>query len=317
MINTAVHSVLDRPFLPHSARRCGLALALAAALTALTACGSDKPSPATAPVTSAAPAPAGAEAEFASLETEYDARLGVYALDTGSGRIVAHRADERFPYASTVKSLAAGAILRSLPPGALDERLTYSRADLVSGSPVTEKHVDDGMTLREAVDAAVRYSDNTAANLLFAKLGGPKGLQQNLRDLGDTVTQVDRTEPDLNEATPGDPRDTSTPTAFAADLRRYVLGQALADPARALLTDMLRANTTGAELIRAGVPAGWVVGDKTGLASYGSRNDVAVLWPPNAAPIVLVVFTTRPDKDASYDNALIAKAAAAAVKALG
>lgn len=315
MINTAVHSVLDRPFVPHSARRCGLALALAAALTALTACGSDKPSATTAPVTSAAPA--AMEAEFASLETEYGARLGVYALDTGSGRTVAHRADERFPYASTVKSLAAGAILHSLPPAALDERIAYTRADLVSGSPVTEKHVDDGMTLREAMDAAVRYSDNTAANLMFAKLGGPKGLQQNLRDLGDRVTQVDRTEPALNEAIPGDPRDTSTPTAFAADLRQYVLGQALADPARALLTDMLRNNTTGAQLIRAGVPAGWVVGDKTGLAAYGGRNDVAVLWPPNAAPIVLVVFTARPTQDATYDNALIAKAAATAVKALG
>ncbi|QIS19643.1 class A beta-lactamase [Nocardia terpenica] len=293
--------------------RSGLALT-AAALTALTACGSDKPPAPTAAVTSTVPA--AADSEFASLETEYGARLGVYALDTGSGRTVAHRADERFAYASTLKSLAAGAVLHAVPPAGLDERITYTRADLVPNSPVAEQHVDGGMTLRETLDAAVRYSDNTAANLLFAKLGGPKGLERNLRDLGDTVTQVDRTEPDLNEATPGDPRDTSTPTAFAADLRQYVLGPVLTDPARALLADMLRANTTGAELIRAGVPAGWVVGDKTGLAAYGSRNDVAVLWPPNAAPIVLVVFTTRPTEDATYDNALIAKAAAAAVQVL-
>lgn len=251
------------------------------------------------------------------MEKEYAARLGVHAVDTGSGRTVAHRDGERFAYASTFKALAAGAVLRQHGLDGLGRTVTYGREDLVEHSPVTEKHVATGMSLGDLCDAAVRYSDNTAGNLLFDAVGGPRGLQAVLAELGDDVTRMERRETELNEWVPGAKRDTSTPRALAEDLRAFVLGDALDGPERARLAQWLRTNTTGGELIRAGVPKGWTVGDKTGAGStYGTRNDIAVVWPPGAAPLVVAVLSNREDADAAYDNALIAKAASVAVRAL-
>ena len=298
-----------------AARRVALAVAAALVLGPLVACqssGTPTPSPSSSPTLSTT----AAAAEFGRLETKFDARLGVYAIDTGSGRAVEHRADERFPYTSTFKALAAGAVLAVTSTAELDRKISYTRADLVPYSPITEKHVDNGMTLRDVADAAVRYSDNTAGNLLFRQLGGPEGLEKALRGLGDQVTEVDRLETALNEAIPGDTRDTSAPRALGTDLQKYVLGDALSTEDRAVLTGWLRGNTTGDKCIRAGVPAGWVVGDKTGAGEYGTRNDIAVAWPPNGAPIVLAIMSTRDEKDATRDDALIAQAATAAVTAL-
>jgi beta-lactamase class A len=294
-----------------------------AVLVPLTACSAGHSASSAHTATSAAaPAttPVGGPAlhnQFAGLETRFGARLGVFALDTGSGHTVEYRADERFPFCSTFKALEAGAVLASHgTPAELDRRITYTQADVLSYAPITKQHVADGMTIRELMDAAVRYSDNTAANLLFGVLGGPHAFQQDLRGLGDQVTSSDRLETAMDEATPGDTRDTSTPRAFATDLRTYVLGSALSPDNRALLATMLRTNTTGADLIRAGVPADWGVGDKTGNGEYGTRNDIAVIWPPHRAPIVLDIMSTRPHRDDTYDNALIAQATSAAVKAL-
>lgn len=296
------------------------AVAAAAVLLPVTACAAGHPAnpgrvTTPAPATTAVDDPA-AHDRFAALETRFDARLGVFALDTGSGHTVEYRADERFPFCSTTKAMIAGAVLTTAGPAELDRRITYTPADLLSYAPITKQHVAEGMTIRELLDAAVRYSDNTAANLLTGVLGGPKALQQDLRRLGDQVTSNDRLEPDLNEATPGDIRDTSSPHAFATDLRAYVLGTTLPADNRALLTTLLRTNTTGAELIRAGVPSRWIVGDKTGNGSYGTRNDIAVIWPPGRAPIVLTVMSTRPHRDDTYDNALLAQATVEALKAL-
>lgn len=254
--------------------------------------------------------------DFARLEAKYDARLGVYALDTGTGRSVEHRADERFGYASTFKALAAAAVLAATATAELDQVVPYTKADLVPHSPITERHAGEGMTLRELADAAVRYSDNTAANLLLARLGGPAGFERALRDVGDQVTDPERTEPHLNEAAPGDRRDTSTPRALATSLRAYVLGDALSAEDRALLIEWLKGNTTGDRLIRAGVPDGWQVGDKTGSGGYGTRNDIAVLWPPDGAPMVLAVLSSRDKKNARHRDELIAEAATAIVRAL-
>ncbi|MEU6762604.1 class A beta-lactamase [Streptomyces sp. NPDC046853] len=254
---------------------------------------------------------------FKKLEREFDARLGVYAVDTGTGREVTYNAGERFAYNSTFKALAAGAVLDKYSLGGLDRKVTYSKDDLVPNSPVTEKHVKTGMTLGELCDAAVRYSDNTAANLLFDKLGGPKGLDAALEDLGDDVTQMDRREPDLSTWVPGEKRDTSTPRALAKDLRAFVLGDVLGKGERAQLTKWLRTNTTGDHTIRAGVPGNWVVGDKTGTGSYyGARNDIAVVWPPDGAPIVMAILSNRAKKDAEPDDKLIAEAASVTVDSL-
>ncbi|MFF1713654.1 class A beta-lactamase [Streptomyces sp. NPDC058268] len=255
--------------------------------------------------------------EFKALERKFDARLGVYALDTGTGREVAYNAGERFAYNSTFKALAAGAVLRKYSLSGLDRKITYSKDDLVANSPVTEKHVDTGMTLGELCDAAVRYSDNTAANLLFDRLGGPEGLNAVLKKMGDDVTRMDRIEPDLSTWVPGEKRDTSTPRALAKDLRAFVLGDALRKGERAQLTKWLRTNTTGDNTIKDGVPENWVVGDKTGTGSYyGARNDIAVVWPPDGAPIVMAILSNRGKKDAEPSDKLIAEAASVAVDSL-
>ncbi|SFW81125.1 class A beta-lactamase [Amycolatopsis australiensis] len=295
------------PFL--HARRAALAVL---ALGSLTACAAQAPvPPPTAPTrTVAAP-------DFAPLEHDFDARLGLYAVDTGSGREVAHRADERFGYASTHKAFSSAAVLQRTGLDGLAKILNYTRTDLQPNSPVTEQHVTTGISLRDAIDAALRYSDNTAANLLFRELGGPPGLAAALRGVGDTTTHVDRVEPGLNDLAPGDVRDTSTPRAMARGLRAFTLGDALPPEKRQVLTDTMRANTTGAALIRAGAPAGWAVADKTGTGGYATRDDIAVVWPPGRAPIVLVVMSDRKTQDAPHDDRLIAEAAKLAFSALG
>ncbi|MFI1103949.1 class A beta-lactamase [Streptomyces melanogenes] len=287
-------------------------LALLAALPLVACAQADGRAP-SSPATTTRPdtKPNAPMADFKDLERKYGARLGVYAVNTGDGREVAYRDGERFAYASTFKALAAGAVLRKYSLDGMTKVVKYSKDDLVANSPVTEKHVDTGMTLGELGDAAVRYSDNTAGNLLLDALGGPKGLESALRQTGDAVTRVERREPDLNQWTPGAVRDTSTPRALAQDLRAFVVGDRLGTAERAQLTRWLRTNTTGDELIRAGVPKGWTVGDKTGAGGvYGIRNDIAVVWPPGAAPIVMAILTNRGAKDADYDNKLIADAAA-------
>ncbi|MBE1577590.1 class A beta-lactamase [Amycolatopsis roodepoortensis] len=292
-----------------TSRRWAALLALSVA--SLAACST----PAPAPPPAATPVAATGRADFEQLERSYRARLGVYAVDTATGREVAFRADERFAYASTHKVFSAGGLLQRTPVAELDRTVTYERKDLVVNSPVTEKHVATGMPLRAVMDATLRYSDNTGGNLLFRELGGPEGLNTVFRGIGDTTSHADRIEPELNDTFPGDTRDTSTPRALAVSLRAFALGNALPEDKRKILVDMMRSSTTGDQNIRAGVP-GWPVADKTGTASYGTRNDIGVVWPPNRAPIVISVLTDRSEKDAEIDNKLLADATAAAVKAL-
>ncbi|MFK5688468.1 class A beta-lactamase [Ornithinimicrobium sp. LYQ92] len=256
-------------------------------------------------------------AAFADLEASFDARLGVVAVDTGSGRRVEHRADERFAYASTVKALLAGAVLASTTDDELDEVIRFTSSDLVTYSPITEDRVGDGMTRRELADAAVRFSDNTAANLLLEDLGGPPALADALEAVGDDVTLPVRTETALNEAVPGDDRDTSTPRALAASLQAFAVDDTLDAADRQMLNGWLQGSTTGDELIRAGVPEGWSVGDKTGSGGYGTRNDIAVITPPGRPPIVLAVLSDKGHEDADSDATLIAEATRVALDVLG
>ncbi|MFE2019075.1 class A beta-lactamase [Streptomyces sp. NPDC059499] len=288
------------------------------------ACGQDVPRasprpPAPSAATGEGPGPDTGEAarEFKELERKFDARLGVYAIDTGTGREVAYKDGERFAYASTFKVLAAGAVLRKYSLDGMGRTVRYSPDELVPPSPVTSKHAGSGMTLDALCDAAVRFGDNTAANLLLDQVGGPRGLDAELHKIGDDVTRMERSEPQLNDWTPGATRDTSTPRALAADLRAFVLGDVLGKGERAQLTEWLRTSTTGAGLIRAGVPDGWEVGDKSGAGTtYGTRNDIAVVWPPGAAPVVMAVMSNRTEDGAEYDDRLIAQAASVAADSL-
>jgi beta-lactamase class A len=308
-----------------------LAPLVASAALALAACtpgaASETPAPAASGPTATAPtatrqasppAPVADVAdELGSLEEKYRAVVGLYAVDTGGGAQVAHRADDRLAYASTFKALAAGAVLERSSAEELAQVVTYDAADLVAYSPVTEQHVETGMTLLEIIDAAVQVSDNTAGNLLLDALDGPSGLEAALRAIGDETTMPVRYEPELNDVTPGDDRDTSTARALAGDLRAYALGDVLDDAGRKVLVESLRGSTTGDETIRAGVPEGWVVGNKTGTSGNGGRNDIGVLWPPDGQPVVLAILTRTEDPDAEPDDALLAEVTAVAVEALG
>ncbi|MFF7333472.1 class A beta-lactamase [Streptomyces sp. NPDC008150] len=250
------------------------------------------------------------------MEQRFGARLGVYALDTGTGRSVTYRADQRFPYCSTLKALTAGLVLRSSTDEQLSRVVRYDRSDVLEWAPITSQHVDTGMRVRDLLDAALRYSDNTAANLIMERLGGPAQVRSALRTLGDGTTHVDRTEPTLNTALPGDVRDTSTPRALADDLRHLLLGDWLTPQRRGTLADWMARNTTGDPYIRAGVPSGWTVQDKTGNGRYGTRNDIAVVRPPGHSPVVLAVLSRRSAENSTSDDTLIAEATATTVAAL-
>jgi len=231
------------------------------------------------------------EALFA-LDRKHGGRLGVAILDSGNGRIVAHRGEERFAMCSTFKLVAAAFALARVDGGdeELERRVSYSKADLITYSPVTEKHVEKGLTIAEICDAAVTLSDNTAGNLLLDSFGGPKGLTDYMRSLGDEASRLDRREPELNEARTGDPRDTTTPVAMAGVLRQTVLGGALSPASRQQLTGWLVANKTGDKRLRAGVPKGWRIGEKTGTGNNNATNDVGVIWPPGRAPLVVTAY---------------------------
>ena len=216
---------------------------------------------------------------------------------------------------STFKALAVAATLARVDTGKeqLTRRITFDASALITYSPVTEKRAGgDGMTLAEICEAAMTWSDNTAANLLLAGIGGPAGLTAFMRGLGDQVTRLDRDEPTLNEAAPDDARDTTTPNAMAASLGTLVLGTtALSAASREQLTAWLIANKTGDTRLRAGFAKDCRIGDKTGSGSRGTANDIAVVWPPNRAPIVITVYLTGATAPSAQQNATIASVARA------
>ncbi len=285
----------------------------------LAACA--KPEVRTTVAANAAPSPspsvdAAERSHFAALERKYDARLGVYAMALGSGLSVAYRPDERFAFCSTFKGLAAAAVLHQHPLSHLDKIVRYAAADINSFSPVTERHIGTGMTIRQLCDAAIRYSDGTAANLLVRDIGGPEKLTAYFRGLGDTVSRMDQYEPQLNRNTHADPRDATTPRALADDYRKVALGTALPGNKRSLLKNWLRHNTTGAKSIRAGIPHGWTVADKTGNGDYGRINDVAIVWPPHTKPLVIAVMSDRKGYDTPPRQPILAAATSYVLTAL-
>jgi beta-lactamase class A len=249
-----------------------------------------------------APAPVAdptVDRELADLETYVGGRLGVFALDTGSGRTLAHRADERFAMCSTFKWVLAAAVLARVDRGelALDQRIAYGKADLLGHSPVTEEHVAEGaLSVEVLARAAVTVSDNGAANLLLGQVGGaggPAGLTAFVRQAGDGVTRLDRNEPALNSNEPGDPRDTTSPRAMVGLLKAILCGDVLKPASRERLLAWMKACETGKDRLRAGFPGDWVVGDKTGTGENMAVNDLAIAVPPGRAPILVAVYTSE------------------------
>jgi beta-lactamase class A len=236
-----------------------------------------------------------AERSLAGIEAKVGGRIGVFALDTGTGHELAHRADERFAMCSTFKWILAAAVLARVDRAqlSLDDRVPYGASDLLDHAPITREHVADGaMTVADLARAAITVSDNTAANLLLARIDGPAGVTRFVRAQGDAVTRLDRNELSLNENAPGDPRDTTTPRAMARSMRRVLCGDTLSPAGRERLLGWLRACETGNDRLRAGMPRDWVVGDKTGTGARGAFNDLAIASPPGRAPILVAAYAS-------------------------
>ncbi|MBX5273403.1 class A beta-lactamase [Rhizobium sp. NLR13a] len=250
------------------------------------------------------------EHRLAALEKRTGGRLGVSVLDTQTSISFGYRGSEAFPMCSTFKALAAGFVLARADKGqeSLERRVTYGSDKLVDYSPVSEKHAGaDGMTLAELCEAAVTVSDNTAGNLLLESFGGPPALTDWLRSIGDGTTRLDRTEPTLNEGRKGDPRDTTAPDAMLDTLGNLTLGSVLTGASCDKLIAWLVASTTGKERLRAGLPADWKVGDKTGTGQNGSLGDIAVIWPPDRGPIVAAVYFAEATVPAKELNLIFAE----------
>lgn len=232
---------------------------------------------------------------LAQLARTNGGRLGVAALDTAGGERSGYRADERFPMCSTFKFLLAAAVLQRVDrhEEKLDHVIAIPPKPLVGNSPLTEPHADGTMTIAALCEAALVRSDNTAANLLLATIAGPAGLTSFCRSIGDGVTRLDRTEPSLNQALPGDPRDTTSPTAMVNDLNHILLGNALSPPSRQQLSAWMEANQTGLDKLRASLPAAWRAADKTGSNGENTMNDIAVIWPAGKKPIIVAAYITQ------------------------
>jgi beta-lactamase class A len=247
---------------------------------------------------------------FAGLEQRHGGRLGVAAVDTGSGRPIVWRDNERFPMCSTFKLLAAAALLARVDghQETLDRRVPYGPADLLPFAPVTRAHVSEGaMTLGALAAAAVSYSDNTAANLLLANLGGPAGVTAYVRTLGDHVTRLDRTEPTVNTCIPGDPRDTTVPAAILADLSALGLGTALSESSRTRLISWLVDYQMKGVRIPAGLPTGWRSANKMGTGANATANNLAIVWPPGRAPILIAAYYTGSTATSAEQDAVLAE----------
>jgi beta-lactamase class A len=261
------------------------------------------------------------------LESSYNGRIGAAGIDLGTGRTVGYRAGERFPFNSMFKVFACAAVLhkaRTSSPGLMDEVVHWTpgeQAGLAGNSPETTEYTDTGMTPAQLCRAGITKSDGFAGNMLLKQIGGPSGLTGYFRSTGDRVSRLDRPEPYLTRWQPGDTRDTTTPEAAARTFATLTAGTALQPRDRARLVGWLKASRTGANRIRAGLPADWTIGDKTGTggaANYGTANDVAIVWPPGSdAPIILSVFTNRTADDTPHDDKVIASTATALAKALG
>jgi beta-lactamase class A len=223
-------------------------------------------------------------------------------LDTGSGKVLAHRPDERFAMCSTFKWVLAATVLAQMERNllSLGDHVLYGQADLLAYAPVTSKHAAKGfMTVSDLTRAAIVVSDNTAANLLLSKLGGPSVVTEFARSCGDAITRLDRNEPTLNDNESGDLRDTTSPRAMATLMNKVLCGNRLSSTSRDLLLQWLRDCDTGHDRLRAKLPKDWLVGDKTGTGEHGAVNDVAIAIPPGRSPILIAAFLSEGKADRS------------------
>jgi beta-lactamase class A len=247
-------------------------------------------------------------AALEDLERTHGGRLGVTVLDTATGEAAEHRGNERFPMCSTFKFLLVAAVLQRIDrhQEAADRPIVIPDPPLLSHSPLTQPHAGATLPIAALCHASMTQSDNTAANLLLGTLGGPAGITAFAGSIGDSVTRLDRTEPTLNEARAGDPRDTTSPVAMAADLKAVLLGSVLSVASRQQLIGWMMACETGLDRLRAGLPAGWRAADKTGTNGSHTSNDIALFWPPGRPPLIITAYITQCPGPESKRAALLA-----------
>lgn len=253
-----------------------------------------------------------ADARFAELERSVGGRLGIAAVDTGTARHVGYRAGERFPMCSTFKLPLVAAVLKRVDAGeeSLGRRIAYDAAALLEYAPVTREHVSaGGMSVEALCDASITLSDNTAANLLLETLDGPRGLTAFFRTIGDSTSRLDRNEPLLNTAIPGDERDTTTPSAMLGTMQELLLGDVLSSASKERLRGWLIATKTGLKRLRAGFPAEYRAGDKTGTGDNGATNDLAIAWPPSKPPILIAAYSWGSNSSTERLSEVLAQAA--------
>ncbi|MBJ7265293.1 MAG: class A beta-lactamase [Burkholderiaceae bacterium] len=264
----------------------------------------------TAPAVSIAqalPLPESVLQQVQAVESRLGARVGVALVDVASARHWAWRGHERFPLNSTFKAFACAALLARVDAAgsSLARTTTISKADIVSYSPVFESQIGHSVTLAQLCEAAVTMSDNAAANLILKNIDGPEGFTRFMRSLGDDASRLDRFEPELNEATPGDLRDTTTPAAIVHAVLRLVEGDALTVASKARLVRWMRDNRVAGPVLRAVLPEGWQIADRTGAGGYGSRSIVAVVWPSDGTPWGIAIYLTQSRADMAERNRAI------------
>jgi beta-lactamase class A len=238
------------------------------------------------------------------------ARIGVAVFDHETGRTIERNADQAFPITSTFKAFAAAALLANVDAGKdqLSRRVHFSRETLVTYSPITEARAGEaGMTLEEICESACTMSDNTAGNLLLQAIGGPSGFTSFMRGIGDNVTRLDRIETALNEGTPGDARDTTSPRAAASSLDKILLGHALSDASRDKLQEWMIGNKVAGPLLRSRIPADWKIADRSGAGGNGSRSIIALMWAPHRKPVTAAIYITETSASMEDRNAAVAE----------
>jgi beta-lactamase class A len=227
-------------------------------------------------------------------ERDSGGHIGLCAENLRTGATIAWRAHERFVMCSTFKASLAACILASVDRGQvrLDEMITYGPADLMEYAPIAKQNLGKGaMSVADMCEAAVELSDNTCANALLARVGGPSALTAFWRSIGDAISRLDHNEPELNRSPPGDPHDTTTPAAMASNLRSLILGKVLSPNSRERLTGWMLGCKTGDDRLRAGLPKGWRVGDKTGNNGKDAFSDIAVTWSTRGEPLLICAYT--------------------------
>ena len=244
------------------------------------------------------------QASIQKIEQALGGRVGVSWYDENSSRQWHYRGDEAFPLTSTFKAFACAALLARVDAKQedLQRQVAIQKQELITYSPVTEKFTGKTLSTADLCAAAVTLSDNTAGNLVLESIGGPAGFTRFMQALGDQKTVLSRWEPDLNEATPGDTRDTTSPNAAVQSLRTLVSGDALSQDSRQTLIGWLRDDQVADQLIRSYLPESWIIGDKTGAGGYGSRAIIAVIWPPQKKPIYLAIYLTQTDASMEKRN---------------